>query len=230
MLFDLIRSGNYTMLDVIAYIFSTLTIIFLVLPLHECAHSFMAYKMGDDTSRRMGRMTLNPMKHIDYMGAALMLIIGFGWAKPVPVESRHFKNPRLGMALTAFAGPASNLLAALLSGLLGNGLLLMAFKNGWLYSPVISFLLMFFDFLVQLNIGLAVFNFIPIPPLDGSRILMAFLPEKAAAWVQQREMMISMLLFVLIMMGGLKGILTIASRFLYDKIDYLTSLPYLWAY
>ena len=117
MLISLLRNGG-SFINVIVYILSTLLTIFLVLPLHECAHGFIAHKLGDDTAKREGRLTLNPLVHIDYIGAALMLLVGFGWAKPVPVNSRYFKDPKKGMALTALAGPVSNLLAAIVAGLI----------------------------------------------------------------------------------------------------------------
>ena len=120
MLLSLIRSGNVNIISIIVYIISSLMVIFLVMPLHEWAHGFVAYKLGDRTAKYQGRLTLNPLAHIDYLGAAMILLIGFGWAKPVPVDPRNFKNPKRDMALTALAGPVSNLLAAVVSGLISN--------------------------------------------------------------------------------------------------------------
>ncbi len=224
MLFSLLKSGN--LISVLMYILSVLLTIFLVLPLHECAHGLVAYKLGDDTAKRQRRLTLNPLEHIDYLGACLMLIIGFGWAKPVPINPRRFKNPKAGMALTALAGPVSNLLAAIVAGLIQNGILFMIFKGIIPGSTFIGYVLMFFEFLITVNIGLAVFNFIPIPPLDGSKILMAFLPDKAIIWIEQRMGIISMVLFVVIIFGGLDGILGRANNFFYNCISWLTSLPF----
>ena len=129
MLISFLRSGNANLLTVVVYIISALLTIFLVLPLHEAAHGFVAYKLGDDTAKRSGRLTLNPIAHIDYIGAALILIIGFGWAKPVSVDARRFKNPKVGMALTALAGPLSNVFAAVAAGLLSNTFLLLFYKG-----------------------------------------------------------------------------------------------------
>ena len=234
MLISLFRSGNVNLLTVIVYIISVLLTIFLVLPLHECAHGFVANKLGDSTAKRMGRLTLNPMAHIDYIGAALMILIGFGWAKPVPVDSRKFKNPRAGMALTALAGPVSNLLAAIVAGLLSNVFMVMYYKGIISAGPeifgtsLLVYLFLFFEFLISINIGLAVFNFLPVPPLDGSKILMAFLPDNAIRWISEREGTITMILFIVIMMGGFNGILNIADKYLYNFISWLTWLPFSW--
>ena len=232
MLISLIRSGNANLLTVIIYIISILLTIFLVLPLHECAHGFVAYKLGDDTAKRAGRITLNPLAHINYVGAALMLLIGFGWAEPVPVDARNFKNPKAGMAITALAGPVSNLLAAIVAGFLSN-LFYFLYVKGIIGAGIeifgislLAYLLMFFEFLISINIGLAVFNFLPVPPLDGSKILMAFLPNKAIRWILERQGTISMILFIVIIMGGFNGILGVFDDVFYKFISWLTWLPF----
>ena len=230
MLLSLLRSGNVDPIGVIMYILSTLLTIFLVLPLHECAHALVASRLGDDTAKRQGRITLNPLVHIDYVGAALLLLIGFGWAKPVPINPRNFKNPKAGMAISALAGPMSNLLAAIAAGLLQNGLLALCVNGVLPYGSVADHIFLFFKFLISVNISLAVFNFIPVPPLDGSKILMAFLPNKAIYWIEQRQQMISMILMIVIFMGGLNGILSIADNFFYNIISWLTALPFSWAF
>lgn len=229
MLLSLLRSGSADMVSVLMYILSVLLTIFLVLPLHECAHGLVAYKLGDDTAKRQGRLTLDPLMHIDYMGAALMLLIGFGWAKPVPINARRFKNPKAGMAISALAGPVSNLLAAIVAGVLRSALVFMVIKGVLPNNTVMLYVMVFFEFLISINIGLAVFNFIPIPPLDGSKILMAFLPDKAIIWMAQREQTISIALFVVIMMGGLNGILGAIDGVLYNWISWLTWLPFSFA-
>ena len=173
MLMSLLRSGNMDIISVITYIISVLMVIFLVNPLHECAHGFVAYKLGDRTAKNQGRLTLNPLAHIDYMGSLLMLLVGFGWAKPVPVNPRNFKNPKVGMAITALAGPVSNLLAAVIFGLCYNTIVTILIKNeqavvlgsAIMISKSVSFVkyvLMFFEFLIIINISLAVFNLIYI--------------------------------------------------------------------
>jgi len=138
------------------------------LSFHEFAHAWMASKCGDNTAARMGRLTLNPMAHLDVMGSLMILFVGFGWAKPVPVDSRNLKDPRKDMMKVAAAGPISNLLLAMLAGmvwrLLGGTAL---FSNS--IFPVLIF------YFTQINIALAVFNFLPVAPLDGSQIFSGYL-------------------------------------------------------
>lgn len=235
MLISMIQSGNVNIFSVIVYIISSLMVIFLVMPLHEWAHGFVAYKLGDRTAKYQGRLTLSPLAHIDYMGAAMILLIGFGWAKPVPVDPRYFKKPKRDMALTALAGPVSNLLAATVAGLLMNGIIFIVIKTSpsiydayaVLRTPgVVYYILMFFQYLMLINISLAVFNFIPIPPLDGSKILMAFLPNKWIYIINQYQTYISMGFFILVMMGAVGNILSPVQWKLYDIIDWLTALPF----
>ena len=175
--------------------------ILLALTVHETAHGWVAHKMGDDTARNFGRLTLNPLKHIDPIGALCMIFFGIGWAKPVPVNARNFRNPRKGMALTALAGPVSNLLLAFL-GILMERIWLVAvysrFNNNFTYV-VWLFLTLFY----MLNLSLAVFNMIPIPPFDGSRILFIFLPDKLYFGIMKYERIIMLVLLVLLWTGVL---------------------------
>ncbi|NPB04740.1 MAG: site-2 protease family protein [Thermotogae bacterium] len=138
----------------------------LALTFHEFAHAWMAYKLGDDTARRAGRLSLNPLVHIDWLGLIMIVLVGFGWAKPVPVDPSKFRNPPLHMALVAVAGPISNLLLALM-GVIVYRLSILSFP--YLLPAVETF--------VWLNIILAVFNMIPLPPLDGWRVLQGFKPS-----------------------------------------------------
>lgn len=147
--------------------------VFLCLTVHETCHGLAALAMGDPTAKRMRRLSLNPLHHIDWFGLASMVICGFGWAKPVPVDMRYFKKPRTGMAVTALAGPASNFLLALLF------LFLASRMAGAAWSAAFAWRL--FSFLINtaaLSIGLGLFNLIPIPPLDGSKVLFSLLPER----------------------------------------------------
>ncbi|MBE6961000.1 MAG: site-2 protease family protein [Ruminococcaceae bacterium] len=164
----------------------------LCLTVHETAHGFAAYLLGDRTAKQEGRLSLNPLRHVDLVGLALLFTAGFGWAKPVPVDPRHFRNPKRGMAVTALAGPASNFLLAIL--------LLLICKAIYIYNDPGSFLITVFYTLlyaVQLSIGLGLFNLLPIPPLDGSKILAAFLPDRAYYTLMRYERYGMILLLVL---------------------------------
>ena len=173
--------------------------VLLCLTVHETCHGLAALALGDPTAKRMRRLSFNPLHHIDWLGLAAMLVCGFGWAKPVPVDMRYFKNPKAGMALTALAGPASNLLLALLA--------LLAASVTALLAPVSAFTLWLFYFLIDLailSIGLGLFNLIPIPPLDGAKVLFSFLPEKAYYTLMRYERygMLVMLAIVWLDIGG----------------------------
>ena len=147
--------------------------VFLCLTVHETCHGLAALALGDPTAKRMHRLSLNPLRHIDWIGLLLMFVAGFGWAKPVPVDPRYFKNPKRGMALTALAGPMSNFALALLALVLLRVLMPFLPVADWSLA-----LLGFFLQTSQLSVGLGVFNLIPIPPLDGSKVLAAFLPDR----------------------------------------------------
>ena len=184
----------------------SLPAVLLSLTLHECAHGWVAYRLGDPTAKDLGRLTLNPIRHLDPIGAISLLLFRIGWAKPVPINPRNFKRPRAGMALTAAAGPITNFLIAFVSTFF----LLLSYNGGEkipVTSAVTSFLALFlyylfrFFYLLQvMNIALALFNLLPLPPLDGSRLLTLILPRRAAFWVVRHERQI--LIFVLIWMIG----------------------------
>lgn len=156
----------------------------IALTVHESAHGLVAYRLGDDTAKRMGRISLNPLRHIDWVGLAMMIVAGFGWAKPVPINMQRFKNPKTGMAISAAAGPISNVLLALLSTVFYH-LCFRAYCAS--FSDVWYYLSLFFLIAQAVNAGLAVFNLIPIPPLDGSKILAIILPDKAHDFLMQYE-------------------------------------------
>ena len=188
----------------IAQLLLTLPIVFLSLSVHETAHGYVAYKLGDPTARNLGRLTLNPIKHLDLFGTLCMVLFGFGWAKPVPINTRYFKKPKRDMALTGIAGPISNLLLAV-----GFALVLKLVATVAVFIPYTAFVqdlfnwtVLFLSLGIRLNITLMVFNLIPIPPLDGSRLLFAVLPVKAYFKVMQYERYIYIAFLVLLALGA----------------------------
>ena len=226
MLSELI-SGGADLTSVIVYIFSSLAVIFLTMPVHEFAHGFAATKLGDNTPRWQGRLTLNPFAHIDWIGAACILLFGFGWAKPVEVNARSFRNPKGGMALVAFAGPLSNLIVAFVSLLFLNAISLITPTSETTYT-ILLYVLSFFYFIAMINISLAVFNLIPIPPLDGSRILNAVLPDRIYYKIMQYERFIYFGLLALLYVGILDGPLSFLSDAVFDFVARLADLPFIF--
>ena len=172
----------------------------LCIVLHELCHGLTALWMGDDTARRSGRLSLNPLKHIDLVGLVLLFTVRFGWAKPVPVDMRRFKKPKLGMALTAFAGPVGNLLlAAALTPVYAA--VIVWYQSA--ASAAVYYLAVFLLMTITLSIGLAVFNLFPVPPLDGSKVLFAFLPPQWYLNLMRYERYGMILLAALLYLGVL---------------------------
>ncbi len=169
---DLMQKLLYLMISVIALL--------PALTFHEWAHGYMAYKLGDATAKADGRLSLNPLDHLDPMGTLMLLIVGFGWAKPVPVNTRHFRKPRRDFALTAFAGPMMNFIVALVAAFL-YVLTWYIVRYADLSGITAEAILIIFSYSMVFNIGLGLFNLIPLPPLDGSNILMCLLPNTLAA-------------------------------------------------
>ena len=206
-----------------------LIIVLFALTVHEVAHGYAAYKMGDPTARAFGRLSLNPLKHLDPIGFLCMLLFRFGWARPVPINTRYFKNPRRGMAISALAGPLANVALSFIAILLMRiymALLtpnLMALDTEFKYNLAILVL----DFLIQfasLNLYLGLFNLIPVPPLDGSRILFVILPDKYYFGIMKYERYIQIALLLLLYTGLLSGPLSMAFNFVYDGMNNLISL------
>ena len=172
----------------------------LCITFHETCHGLTALWLGDPTAKNAHRLSLNPLRHVDWAGLVMLAIVHFGWAKPVPVNAANFKNPKLGMALTALAGPVSNLLLAYV----GYVCYFFCFAAYQLTaSGVLSFVLRFFYLLVVISTGLAVFNLFPIPPLDGSKVLFSLLPDRAYFSLMRYERYGSLLLIALLLTGVL---------------------------
>ncbi len=210
MIFNLINGGR----DALISLLLSLPVIIIALCVHETAHGYVAYKMGDPTAKNLGRLTLNPLKHLDPLGTLAMLVFGFGWAKPVPINARNFNNPRVGMALTGIAGPISNLILGLISCVLYS----MSNVAYWVLivkgasesvTTVIYVLTLLFFVGASLNFGLMAFNLIPIPPFDGSRFFYLLLPQRLYFKVMQYEqyiMIAILLLFLALSRVGLSPI------------------------
>lgn len=188
----------------------------ICITLHECAHGWAAYRLGDDTAKRMGRLTLDPLKHIDIIGLAMMVLFRFGWAKPVPVDMRKFKNPKRDMAVTAAAGPLMNVilcLAALfLYGLTAPGAF---YRGGALYYLNEGLYLT-----AYLSLALALFNIIPIPPLDGSKVLYSFISDRAYMQLMRYERYGMIALLALIVLSDLSGLdpLSRATGWVFERL------------
>ncbi len=173
--------------------------ILVALTFHEYAHGYVALRFGDPTAKMAGRLTLNPLSHLDPIGTIMLFVVHFGWAKPVPVDPRYFRNPKQDMLWVALAGPGANMVLAFISGIL-----LSMLGRGSLFGSH-NMLLIMLQYSLFINLALAVFNMLPIPPLDGSKVLRGLLPYKYQHIADQMEMYGPWALMGLIMMGMLTG-------------------------
>lgn len=189
---------------------------------HECAHVFAADRMGDHTARQRGRLSWNPLRHIDPFGLIMMVVAGVGWAKSVPVNPGNFRHPKRGMAFTALAGPAANFTMAIAATFL-LGLLYRSPLNLW--AQPVYFIFMLLYRLALLSVGLGVFNLIPIPPLDGSKVLFSFFPDRIYFTILRYERYIMLALFALIFWGVLDAPLYYGIRQVMRWICLLTGMP-----
>ncbi len=224
MIEEIIHSDNLALS--VLQLAQRLIIVLIALTVHEVAHGWVALKLGDDTAAKFGRLSLNPAKHLDPWGFLCMLFFGFGWANPVPIRAGRFKNPRRGMALSALAGPVSNLLLAVLIWVPLEIVTLVIFNgnvplNSQFSANLTMVLFQFLYLFASMNVSLAVFNFLPIPPLDGSRILYAFLPDKLYFGVMKYERAISIVIMVLLLTGLLDYPLSWLVGVIMDGIDFI---------
>ena len=204
----------------VSFLVNVLAVV-VCLTLHELSHGLAAYALGDPTAKDQGRLSLNPLRHIDLIGFVCMLVAGVGWARPVPVDLRYFNHPKRDMAITALAGPVSNLLTAVLA--IGIGSLL--YHLGLLGGTVLFCVFGALCNLAVLSAGLGLFNLIPIPPMDGSRVLFAFLPDRLYYTVMRYERYIMLALLLLLFFGVFSGPLNTAIQWVLSLLCRLTGLP-----
>ena len=195
----------------------------LCITLHELSHGYVAYRLGDPTAKNAGRLTLNPIRHLDPIGLLMMVVVKVGWAKPVPVDMRYFKRPKQGMAITALAGPAANFLTALAA--VGLSSLI------WQFAPINKgtlLVLCFLSNMALLGVGMGLFNLIPISPLDGSKVLFSILPDRAYYTILKYERYVMGLLIVLVLLGVFNKPLTFLMLQCLRGLCAITGMPLEW--
>lgn len=215
---SLVRQGMY--FEAIISILSRCFVVFCCMPIHELSHGYMAYKLGDNTAKNQGRLSFNPLKHLSPLGTIMIFLFGIGYANPVPINPRNFKNQKSGTALTAFAGPLSNILMGFVS--IWFYFLVNRFFNGSVGNAVA----IFFYFSANINVTLAVFNLLPIPPLDGSKILAGLLPDKAYYKYMMYERYVMIALMIMLFTGILDRPISILSNFMMNLISIIPNIVF----
>lgn len=212
MLFDMIRRGDFSAAAILEFALYVVVIL-ISLSVHELCHGYVAYRCGDATARNLGRLTLNPLAHLDPIGTIMMLCFGIGYAKPVPINPRNFNHYKRDLCFVSFAGPLSNLCLSIIGAILY-----------WLSFILLpdtvptTFWMSFCASFVTANASLAVFNLLPIPPLDGSRILSVVLPGKISFYYLKYERYIMLVLLLLLWRGALDGVLSFLTGHLLNGI------------
>jgi len=197
--------------------------ILIALTFHECAHAYAAYRYGDDTAKQLGRLSLNPLRHLDPLGTIMIFLVHFGWAKPVPVNPYRLKNPRKDMLWISAAGPLANILLALASGLLLRLLFAIGGTPGSQTGTVMELFIFMVIMSLQINLALAIFNILPIAPLDGSKILSGLLPAGFAKFIGMLERYGPFVLIGLIVIGRVTDV-SILGRLIWPFVDYFSKL------
>ncbi|MCM1166082.1 MAG: site-2 protease family protein [Lachnospiraceae bacterium] len=213
-------AGNCELLTVVIMFFSVFVIIFLCFPIHECAHALAAKILGDDTAERQGRITLNPLAHIDPMGAICMCICCIGWAKPTPVDLRNCRkvSMRAANVLVSLAGPLSNIVLALIVMIIYK----IMIAAGAVTSETAVYIMLGLNQIIQINIFLGIFNLIPIPPFDGYHILASFLPAKAVYFMERNGQIINFVVLLLLISNVLDAPLMFLENGVWSFLDLIT--------
>ena len=207
------------MTTIFIVVISRMFVVLCCMPVHEMAHAYAAYKCGDDTASLKGRLTINPFAHLDIIGTLMILFFGIGYANPVPVNPARLKHPRRDMALVSLAGPASNIVLSFIF------IFVACFIQGVIPASPISIVMhTFFLFAAQINVTLAVFNLLPVPPLDGAKIFSAILPDKVYFKLMKYDKYVMIGLMILLFTGALNGVVSWLSDGLLEVISYIPKL------
>lgn len=230
MLLSLLRSGD--ILGMLPLLIVSFPGFLLAISVHESAHAYAAYRLGDPTASSLGRITLDPRKHIDPIGAVLWLIVGFGWAKPVPIQSRYFKKPKRDMNIVSLAGPMSNFILAF-SVLLIWGIFLIfdiniltanASLNAGFGQRILGLISYALSYFVMINVVLGVFNLLPIPPLDGSHLLLSVLPSNIVYAVHKYQFYIQIAFYAIVISGRTGGIVMTLADWVYGGMFWIVKI------
>lgn len=213
-LFRVFASGNFSY--IFAVVLSRIFVVFCCMPVHELAHGWAAYKMGDSTAKNLGRLSFNPFAHLDLIGTFMIFLFGIGYANPVPVNARNFRDPKKGMAVTALAGPAANVIMGAVA------IWLFYIINAIFPNAVLLLNILYFA--ASINVTLAVFNLIPIPPLDGSKVIAMLIPSKIYFKYLRYEKYVMIGLMVLLFIGVLDVPISLLSSFMMKIISFIPQL------